>query len=372
MNPRNLLHLRRQPPASLSREAPLEWLVTNGLGGYASGSVDGYVRRRFHGLLVASHPAPAGRVMLLHYLQETVTLDGHTRRALRPGPPDAGNVARLDFSLVAGLPQWSFALGPETTLEQSLVMPHDQNTVHVHYRLTGPSPVTLELRPWLDFRAHEGRLSATLDAHYDVTQSGPSGFEFEREGFPIPLRVTIGKDQVGRREAGGGRQSDGTPERDNGAQEPAPPFTFADEPGEWLNVPYDIESDRGYDAVGAMRSPGVFTLTLRPDEDVFFTASSEPWALIEALDPAATRQLELERREHLITVSDAALQSPDTFLLPLAADQFIVRPIARGDADAAVRAAGAEPRTVVAGYPWFTDWGRDTMISLEGLTLCTG
>ena len=81
---------------------------------------------------------------------------------------------------------------------------------------------------------------------------------------------------------------------------------------------------------------------------------------------------ELTRRQRLLASSDESLQQPDTFLLPLAADQFIVRPATRAVDDAQAYAVGAEPRTVIAGYPWFTDWGRDTMISLEGLTLVTG
>jgi predicted glycogen debranching enzyme len=88
--------------------------------------------------------------------------------------------------------------------------------------------------------------------------------------------------------------------------------------------------------------------------------------------PAQACEHEMTRRTRLLAASDESLRQPDTFLLPLAADQFIVRPATRAVEDSQAYAVGAEPRTVIAGYPWFTDWGRDTMISLEGLTLATG
>ena len=225
------------------------------------------------------------------------------------------------------------------------MMPHDQNTVHVRYRLTGTTARgRLRLRPWLDIRPHEGFLSPTQAHRYAVTARGQAQFEFEPEQAPVLLRMTAVADHV----------------------------SFVTEPAEWNDVRYAIEQERGYDFQGSMHSPGTFTLDLHPERDVYITASSEPWARIDALSPDAAWQLELTRREHLIAASHAGLQAADTYLLPLAADQFIIRPATREVGDAPVRAAGAEPRTVIAGYPWFTDWGRDTMIALEGLTLVTG
>jgi len=345
MKTRALLLLKKHAPASPPADAPLEWLVTNGLGGYASGSVAGPALRRFHGLLIAAFPAPIGRLLLLHQLQETIRLGGDREFDLRPGPEPRACARLEDFYLQAGLPHWVFGVDGGARLEQSLMMPHDQNTVHVRYRLTGTAAAaTLILRPWLDFRPHEGALAVSAAHGYSVIAHGPAQFEFRLDGAPAALRMTA---SVGR-------------------------VAFMDSPSNWDDVPYPIESERGYDSRGSMHAPGAFTLQLLPDQDLYVTASSAPWAHLDVLSPEAAWQLELSRRERLIGASHPALQAADSFLLPLAADQFVIRPAAHDVGDSPVRAAGAEPRSVIAGYPWFTDWGRDTMISLEGLTLVTG
>jgi predicted glycogen debranching enzyme len=347
MTTRALLLLKKHPPARREGDAPLEWLVTNGLGGYASGRVDGPPARRFHGVLVAAHPAPIGRVMLLHALHEVVEWPGGQAVSLRQGrDTDPAPVAGMEFCLQAGLPQWTFELEKEVFLEQSLMMPHGQNTVHVRYRLTGARPcVRMRLRPWLDFRPHEGLLSPRQAGVYQSAQVGPGQYEFARHEDPLTVRLQVtGGDDA----------------------------TMALQPGEWNDVPYATEEARGYENMGSMHSPGTITVRLNAGEDVFLSASSGAWAELAALPPATAFELEWTRRERLLTSSDSALQLPETFLLPLAADQFIVRPATRVVDEAQAHAVGAEARTVIAGYHWFTDWGRDTMISLEGLGLATG
>ena len=133
-----------------------------------------------------------------------------------------------------------------------------------------------------------------------------------------------------------------------------------------------MESRRGYDSIGALWSPGYFRADLAPGHEITLIASTEAWDTILALDPAQARATEAERRTRLLALAgtgdDASLVSE----LVLAADQFIITPAGRADEAARAKAAGEEVRTVIAGYHWFTDWGRDTMISLDGLTLCTG
>jgi predicted glycogen debranching enzyme len=346
MTTRTLLHLTPQPRASSSTVAPLEWLVANGLGGYASGSVDGPPMRRFHGLLVAALPAPIGRALLLHALQEVVELDGATPQTLQPGrtggPPV---VASADFCLQAGLPRWTFQLADGVQLERTVLVPHGQNTVHVRYRLTGASsPARLRLRPWLDFRPHEGAVAPEQVHAFSTTRIGPARCEFNRADSPLLLRMQVAGDQS----------------------------AFEADSETWTQIPLAIERERGYDHVGSATSPGVFTLMLAPGEDAWLTASTEPWEHLDGSPADEAWHHEMARRQRLIASSDESLQQPDTFLLPLAADQFIIRPATRALDDAQAYAVGAEPRTVIAGYPWFTDWGRDTMISLEGLALVTG
>jgi predicted glycogen debranching enzyme len=346
MNTTPLFQLSPRPKVIIPDDAPLEWLVANGLGGYASGSVEGRPMRRFHGPLVAALPAPLGRVLLVHALTETVELSGQPVRSLRPArdvdPPALGPP---EFSLQAGLPHWSFALADGVSLERALVVAHGQNTVHVRYRLRGGTqPATLRVRPWVDFRPHEGSVSPEPALDYAANVVATTRCEITCPDSPLTVRLQV----IG----------------ELGAFEVAPE--------DWTGILLSIERDRGYDHVGSAHGPGAFRVQLRPGGEAYVSATAEPWAHLDVVPPHEAWAHELARRQRLLDASDESLRAPDTFLLPLAADQFIVRPATRVVDDAAAYAVGAEPRTVIAGYPWFTDWGRDTMISLEGLALVTG
>src|SRR5207248_10041713 len=116
-----------------------EWLVTNGLGGYATGTIGGAVTRRYQGLLIAALPAPLGRQMMLNHLSELLRLpDGTT--VLFGGEETEGALALhgadhlTEFRLEAGLPVWRYEL-KGIAFEKRVLLPHMQNTVHVHYRL---------------------------------------------------------------------------------------------------------------------------------------------------------------------------------------------------------------------------------------------
>ena len=147
---------------------------------------------------------------------------------------------------------------------------------------------------------------------------------------------------------------------------------FTHEPKTVGELVFHIEKGRGYASVGTLWSPGYFRVDLVPQGAVALVASTESWESIQALTPAAAWQAERERRRRLIAQAHPALQNGDGSQLVLAADQFLIRPATRVADAARAHAAGDEVRTVIAGYHWFTDWGRDTMISLEGLTLTTG
>ncbi len=135
-------------------------------------------------------------------------------------------------------------------------------------------------------------------------------------------------------------------------------------------VPYTMEKLRGYESVGSLWSPGYFRVDLREREAVTLIASSETWESIEALSPEHAAQAEIDRRRHLLEIAGPPRDHLASELV-LAADQFVITPAGRAEEAARARAAGEHVRTVIAGYHWFTDWGRDTMISLEGLTLST-
>ncbi|MBV8545845.1 MAG: glycogen debranching protein, partial [Acidobacteria bacterium] len=131
-----------------------------------------------------------------------------------------------------------------------------------------------------------------------------------------------------------------------------------------------IEKSRGYEHEGELWSPGIVHIDLTRDHDCGLVASVESWDVVKALPCADASSAEDERVAKMLTISHQT--DPFACLLVLAADQFLIHPHTRAADEARARAAGDEPRTVIAGYHWFTDWGRDTMISLEGLTLCTG
>jgi glycogen debranching enzyme len=131
-------------------------------------------------------------------------------------------------------------------------------------------------------------------------------------------------------------------------------------------VGYRTEGARGYESRGDLWSPGYFRADLGVGEAVTLIASTESWETVIALDPTAALEAERRRLRRLVAAAHPAAREGMGAELVLAADQFIVTPVGRVRDAARARAGGDEARTIIAGYHWFTDWGRDTMISLEG------
>ena len=345
-----ITRLMPRAPDTAPSEALLtrEWLVTNGLGGYASGTVYGVATRRYHGLLVAALPVPLGRMMMLNHLSEQVRLpDGqvvslHNEERV-PELQLAGAQYLQEFRLELGLPVWRYAIG-DVVIEKRLFLPRYQNTVHVQYRLLeGADRVRLKLQPSVHFRSH--------DAHVSTPIPGPFQFHSEDDRFEL----TAGPDlSTLRLTSYGDRQA------------------FTIERRYFREMLYRIEESRGYDSVGDLWSPGYFRFDLTRQCDAIVVASTEPWERIVALTPQDAFQAEVTRRERLLAAAPPSCRSGVGGELVLAADQFLIRPVGRVQDLAIAKASGDEGRTVIAGYHWFTDWGRDTMISLEGLTLSTG
>jgi predicted glycogen debranching enzyme len=335
-----------------------EWLVTNGLGGYASGTLSGVITRRYHGYLVAALPAPFGRVMMLNELGERLELpDGSFVQI--SGEERADGPAKLDameslseFRLEAGGPVWRYEVGP-IAFEKRLVLPHGQNTAFVNYRLlSGDDGIRLVLRPSIHFRPHETAVSDELESSYTLTV-GQDRYEVSAGTDLPPLRLILE-----------GQNAALTVDRIRIEQ-----------------VTYRIEQRRGYPARGDLWSPGFFHVDLRKDCDATLIASSESWENMRAFTPALALQLESERKRRILLgassklnmdLRDLIANHPIAAELVCAADQFVITPAGRTDDATRARAVGDEIRTVIAGYHWFTDWGRDTMISLEGLTLSSG
>ena len=146
------------PDTSEGSEGAPEWLVTNGLGGYACGTMTGLVTRRFHGYLVAALPAPRGRTMMLNHLRAIISTDkGRARLSEQPDPENLGEplAALREFRLELGLPVWTFE-HQGSVIEVRLIMPHRQNTVFIICkRLSGSGSVQMSFDPWIHFRPHE-------------------------------------------------------------------------------------------------------------------------------------------------------------------------------------------------------------------------
>ncbi|MDQ6765019.1 MAG: amylo-alpha-1,6-glucosidase [Verrucomicrobiota bacterium] len=335
-----------------SRELLLnrEWLVTNGLGGYASGSVSGAITRKYHGILIAGLPAPLGRMVMWSHVSEflcfadddVVSLGAEERAG---GQLDLGGADYLrEFRLEDGLPVWIYQVR-DLVIEKRILMPHLQNTVHVGYRVTaGHKLPRLELRPAFHFRHHESAVDESFSAPYKVTAiDGRYEIAGSRRRVP-PVRMRLC-----------GNSSS---------------FTIA--AAQIHQVIYRTEQQRGYAYEGDLWSPGFFQVDLSTQTAATLIGSTEEWDIIDVLGPEDVLAAERERRARLLAQAAPAAREGVAAELVFAADQFVITPAGRTEDAARAHAAGDEVRTVIAGYHWFTDWGRDTMISLEGLTLTTG
>jgi len=371
-------HESSPSPSSLSPRPPddtrfrREWLVCNGLGGYASGTVGGAPTRRYHGYLIAALPNPAGRVMMLNSLVERVRFPDGTRADLgwngpafsstlaAPGSaterPSAGDrdafdappgrhddqIPLVEFHDELGLPVWRYA-GRGVTIERRVVLSYSQNTTLLLYRLIDGGPIRLELRPALQFRGHDEPVSTSVPEAYPLHALG-ARIELTAPSPLPPLKLHLA----------------------------GPHSSFVIEPMVVPDIAYVTEESRGYASRGKLYSPGRFRADLVPGADIALVASTEPWETVLAISAREALAAETERRCRLLDAAPAAARRGPAAELVLAADQFVIRPAGRHEDHIRARIAGDEAWTVIAGYHWFTDWGRDTMISLEGLTLCTG
>ena len=322
-----------------------EWLVTNGLGGYASSTLAGIPARKYHGLFVPSLSAPKGRHVLLSRCDELLiagTTRSHLGGAELSGDQVVGESHRYlkEFRLDHRIAVWLFELD-DILLEKSVVMPHHQNTVCVHYRLLRGSSVELRLRPYISCRRHDQPPSA-----------GPGTFT---------LQVTRGRHEIRFPDVPLVLRMDMQPR----------PAVFSTEGCEESNLIHRIDRERGEIEVEISSSPGYFTAQLSPDRPVAFIASTQSWDNLE-FDAGSVLEAERKRLDTLLSLAPVLHGDEFAEQLAMAADQFVVLPGSRLEESVLAQAEGSELRTVFAGYHWFADWGRDTMISLEGLTLCTG
>ena len=319
-----------------------EWLVTNGLGGYASGTVSGAMTRRYHGLLIAAFPAPLGRMLLLNDLNEEVHFPNgrFVHLSTRYGDSTEPTAKLIEFRLDMGLPVWRYQVD-DWMLEKWLHMPHRQNTVYITYKpFACPDGIRLKLRPLIQYRGHSDDVDAQPEDPYVLTVLEDQ-YQISTGDLPALRLLLYGKGE------------------------------FVIDRKKIEKVRYLREEQRGYHVIGELWTPGTFVLEAAAGEESTVLASAESWEVMRAMRPAEALAAERDRRTRLIAIADSRAHSGFAAELVLAADQFITVPTGRLADQTRTHAAGDEMRTVIAGYHWFTDWGRDTMISLEGLTLVT-
>jgi len=335
-----LVDFGRDTTGDASRAASLEWLVTNGIGGYACGTVAGILTRRWHGMLVAATDPPAGRTMLLAKLDPTVVYRGTTydlgNNRFKGGVVRAPGLPNLiRFHLEQLIPTWTWCIR-DAIIEQRVFMRQGENTTFVHWHLVqGTSEVRLRL----------GAL-ACLRPHNQLTRAGVPG--------PVVEQAERGARLTWRPHGAAGELF----LQANGAV-PTPGSLW------WRDFELPVEASLGYDHLDNHFHAATLEMVLSPGASTVVTVSTKSQPVH---DPDAVLEEERARCSELIARADANQAAPGIQHLVLAASQFVVeRPIP---------AAGGRPATtghsIIAGYPWFADWSRDTLISLPGLLLATG
>lgn len=308
-----------------SKAQAREWLMANGLGGYSSSTAIGMNSRKYHGLLVAPLSGSRQRHVMLSKLEDAAEMGGEAfplSTNAYPGavhPEGFRHQTGFEFSTH---PVFIYSLGG-ARLEKSVRLLHGKNTAVVSYRLSSGASAELSARPLLFPRP----------IHSDPTpQDKRLDFSSDRAGFELgnPSRMRLG--------ASCGK--------------------FTAEPQNYRNMVYPLEGERGYPHIETLFSPGVFSAKISRGEEFHICASLEglpPSDALELLDRQGAR------RAHLLSQYSQASNAPRTDFsdsLCLAADSFCL--------------LGSAGRGIIAGYPWFSQWGRDSMISLPGLLLSTG
>lgn len=330
----------------LHRLADTEWLVTNGLGGYASGTLGGTPTRVFHGYLIAALQSPFARTMMLNDVLETVVLSDGNKIQLNGLQTEKsaffGSPCLTKFCLDSGMPIWTFEVNG-VTIEKRVILPHRQNTTYLNYRMvSGSGSLKLQLRPAVNMREHEAPVNTKLEPYTFMVRDHHYELQAGRRLPPLRMMV-LGKE--------GSVALDAQRIRD---------------------IVYQVERSRGYIWRGDLWSPGYFSAEISPGHDATLIASTETWDVMSALNPKQAWDAEHDRKRRLLMEAHPDACADTCRELVWAADQFVFTPVGRQEDTARARAAGDEIRSIIAGYHWFTDWGRDTMISLEGLTLTTG
>jgi len=327
--------------SSWDRAIEREWLLTNGIGGFSSSTIIGANSRRYHGLLIASLNPPVERHLILSQLHETVLLDGSEY--------DLHSFSTGNYIKMGCFCQQSFELDPlpvftysfaDLRIEKTVALVYGENTVVVQYRIiTGASGIAVKIAPLVNFRDYHGNSARPFMRFRQQAESDHTVIE----PYDTGLKILIGCY--------------------GSCYEAVQDCWFT-------GMYYPAENERGLQAYEDHYIPGIFHIKAEPEcetcvsvvctteTDITVSAcgSDSAAGYLEASYGQQVIESEIKRIERLT----AGCRDDFERALTRSADHFIVYR----------RSTGA--KTILAGYPWFTDWGRDAMISLSGLTLSTG
>jgi predicted glycogen debranching enzyme len=311
---------------NLSEALQLEWLETNGLGGWASSTIIGAHTRRYHGLLVAALRPPVGRAVLLSKFDEAIEFEKERIELgtnLFPGATHPEGYRYLQAFCKHLFPVFVYETAG-IRLQKTIVAVNGENTTLILYEvLEAPSVFTLKLQPFMAGRDYHSLMHANQAINQLV--------KFENGILASRLHDHLPKLYLF-----------------------VPNSRFTAQPEWYYDFEYPVEKCRGQDFREDLFTPGTFSCRLKAGDKLGVIASTDPPDGRDAFDLFQTEE---NRRKQLI--AQLKVNDEITETLTLAADQFIVN-------------RGEDLKTIIAGYHWFTDWGRDTMIALPGLTLATG
>ncbi|MGA2097570.1 MAG: amylo-alpha-1,6-glucosidase [Candidatus Acidiferrum sp.] len=335
----HVVHFGREICGNLADAEAREWLVTNGIGGFASGTISGGMTRRYHGLLIAALQPPLGRNQLVAGIDEVVRYGGATyslatHRWASGAVDPQGYLFIESFRLDGSVPVWTYALA-DALLEKRVWMAQGENTTFVQYRLVrASSPLEMDLKTLVNYRDFHATTHAG-DWHMKIVP-------VEQGVMVLPF-------------------DNATPFYLKSAQASCEPRH------EWYRDCFlPMERERGLDDQEDCLFAALFHARLDAGQSCHVVVSTEATASLDgqaSLDWRASQEEALLHGWQSQNAKSTATDPAWLRQLVLAADQFIVK-----------RSLPEEPegRSVIAGYHWFGDWGRDTMIALPGLTLTTG
>jgi predicted glycogen debranching enzyme len=319
-----------------------EWLITNGIGGYGSGTIAGILTRNYHGLLVAALQPPVARTLLLTKLEETVSYNGQAyelaaNRWVDNAIAPQGYLQIESFRLEGTTPVWNFAFA-DGLLSKRIWMQQGENTTYIRYHYQrGNQPLNLSLKALVNYRSHHGGTSSGAPAQIHLTAENLAIKVFP-DAHSLYLSAIVNHQ---------------TNTQNN--------FTWSINNIWYQNFALAVEQYRGLNHLDAHLHAATLEVMLQPGETITIVASTEQ----DRQTGTEAEKKKGDRELIQLFATQNKLNSVPEWIkqLVLAVDQFVVdRPLADNP----------HGKTIIAGYPWFTDWGRDTMISLPGIAIATG